>query len=190
MNKVLTSSLGSTDFQKLRKNLICHYFTQPLSFCLQQGHVPPVVRHPSQHAMLPMSEAEEAAIGLNTSRNPSNNATADHCPKHGGNGKSDGVIIDNIGNNKETSLDQPSSINPAPSGNNAPGPNGGGGSGGKKQDPKEIMKKRREKAICIDRVSRVIFPSTFILLNIIYWLVFSEILDAIKRTVGSDDGGH
>ncbi|TRY70306.1 hypothetical protein TCAL_06643 [Tigriopus californicus] len=49
-----------------------------------------------------------------------------------------------------------------------------------KKDPKEIMKKRREQAICIDRVSRVIFPSTFILLNIIYWLVFSEILKAIK----------
>ena len=51
-----------------------------------------------------------------------------------------------------------------------------------KKEPKEIMKKRREKAICIDRVSRVIFPSTFILLNIIYWLVFSEILKAIKST--------
>jgi hypothetical protein len=52
----------------------------------------------------------------------------------------------------------------------------------KKVDAKEIMKKRRERAICIDRVSRVIFPSTFILLNIVYWLVFSEILDAIKWT--------
>ena len=59
-----------------------------------------------------------------------------------------------------------------------------GGSGSKKQDPKEIMKKRRERAICIDRVSRVIFPSTFILLNIIYWLVFSEILEAIQTTTG------
>ncbi len=44
------------------------------------------------------------------------------------------------------------------------------------------MKKRRERAICIDRVSRVIFPSTFILLNIIYWLVFSEIMAAIKSS--------
>ncbi len=50
------------------------------------------------------------------------------------------------------------------------------------KDPKEIMKKRREQAICIDRVSRVLFPSTFILLNIIYWLVFSEILEAIKTS--------
>jgi hypothetical protein len=62
-------------------------------------------------------------------------------------------------------------------------------SGGKKKEPKEIMKKRRERAICIDRVSRVIFPSTFILLNIIYWLVFSEILSAIKfSTVGGGSG--
>ena len=61
----------------------------------------------------------------------------------------------------------------------------------KKQDPKEIMKKRRERAICIDRVSRVIFPSTFILLNIIYWLIFSEILNAIKYSVGAEeDKGH
>merc|ERR1719278_275079 len=57
----------------------------------------------------------------------------------------------------------------------------------KKNDPKEIMKKRRERAICIDRVSRVIFPSTFILLNIIYWLVFSEILEAIMYSVGGDE---
>jgi len=47
------------------------------------------------------------------------------------------------------------------------------------KDSKEIMKKRRERAICIDRVSRVLFPSTFILLNIIYWLVFSDILDSL-----------
>ena len=60
---------------------------------------------------------------------------------------------------------------------------GSNGSGGKKHDPKEIMKKRRERAICIDRVSRVIFPSTFILLNIIYWLIFSEIMDAIRQSV-------
>lgn len=51
-----------------------------------------------------------------------------------------------------------------------------------KKDPKEIMKKRRERAICIDQVSRVIFPSTFIILNIIYWLVFSEFMAAIKSS--------
>ena len=68
-----------------------------------------------------------------------------------------------------------------PGGPNKPKPN-------KKNDPKEIMKKRRERAICIDRVSRVIFPSTFILLNIIYWLVFSEILEAIQYTTGIDMG--
>ena len=33
-----------------------------------------------------------------------------------------------------------------------------------------------------DRVSRVLFPSTFILLNIIYWLVFSDILDSLHSS--------
>ena len=71
------------------------------------------------------------------------------------------------------------------------GATGNSSGNSKKQDPKEIMKKRRERAICIDRVSRVIFPSTFILLNIIYWLIFSEILNAIKYSVGGDeDKGH
>ena len=126
----------------------------------------------------------------------------DHCPKHGGNGSGKSEIL--IDNNKETNLglDNPSNPNQvtlapgsSPGGNGATsGPGGPGGSGApggssnKKQDPKEIMKKRRERAICIDRVSRVIFPSTFILLNIIYWLVFSEILDAIKiHTIGGGD---
>jgi len=51
---------------------------------------------------------------------------------------------------------------------------------GRMKDSKEIMKKRRERAICIDRVSRVLFPSTFVLLNIIYWLVFSDILSSLN----------
>ena len=133
------------------------------------------------------------------------NSLPDHCPKHGGNGSGKNEIL--IGDNKDTILgvDGPSNLNQvtlAPgsgAGGNGAGPGGpggngatsGGGGSGKKQDPKEIMKKRRERAICIDRVSRVIFPSTFILLNIIYWLVFSEILDAIKlHTVGADEDGH
>ena len=133
----------------------------------------------------------------------------DHCPKHGGNGSGKNDILIG-GDNKETILgvDQPSNPNQvinapgtSPGGNGASGgPGGPGGNGapegsgsrsGKKQDPKEIMKKRRERAICIDRVSRVIFPSTFILLNIIYWLVFSEILDAIRlHTIGGDEDEH
>jgi len=50
------------------------------------------------------------------------------------------------------------------------------------KDAKEIMKKRRERAICIDRVSRVLFPSTFVLLNIIYWLVFSDIIASLSQS--------
>ena len=82
-----------------------------------------------------------------------------------------------------------------------PPPPGGGkeGEGGKKdekkpskkQDPKDIMKKRRERAICIDKVSRVVFPSTFILLNIMYWLIFGDILETIKDETGLGSGdGH
>ena len=163
-----------------------------------------VMRHPSQHqhAMLPMSEAEEAALGLGQSTLTSNNgnnaasasASNDHCPKHGGNSKNENsVCIDTKDLPGESSNQQPQILLPpgsSPSQGQTTGQNAGQGSssgGGKKQDPKEIMKKRRERAICIDRVSRVIFPSTFILLNIIYWLVFSEILDAIKQSVGSED---
>jgi len=62
--------------------------------------------------------------------------------------------------------------------------------GGKKVDPKDIMKKRRERAICIDKVSRVVFPSTFILLNIMYWLIFGDILETIKDETGIGGGGH
>ena len=185
------------------------------------------MRHPSQqHAMLPMSEAEEAAMNLATTLtasggnggchvatsssgggNGNNMAQGDHCPKHGGPDRPTGeesssVLLGpeslGLGNNKESGvvdqtsssslggLNHPHHLSGAPllpPGHSPQGPNSGGG---KKQDPKEIMKKRRERAICIDRVSRVIFPSTFILLNIIYWLVFSEILDAIKQSVGSD----
>ena len=125
------------------------------------------------------------------------------CPKHGKNEHDVGVgtkespdnttSIPNPGDAQSPSGGQPQTTmapNLNPAGN--PANNGTGkGSNNKKQDPKEIMKKRRERAICIDRVSRVLFPSTFILLNIIYWLIFSEILDAIMYSVGGDeDKGH
>jgi len=183
--------------QKAKKNHL-----RNITYQIQQQPGPHMVRHPSAHAMLPMCEAEEAAMQASLN---AGNSLPDHCPKHGGNGSGKNEIL--IGDNKDTILgvDQPSNSNQVtlapgsgPGGNGAgpggPGYNGvtsGGGGSGKKQDPKEIMKKRRERAICIDRVSRVIFPSTFILLNIIYWLVFSEILDAIKlHTVGADEDGH
>ena len=162
-------------------------------------------QHPSQHAMIPMSNEQlDLTNTLNAAGQPSQSAvnTGDHCPKHGkndhdGNGGANtkesptqttsishhGVEAASSGG--PHSILAPSMQNPAEAGNAKNTKNG------KKQDPKEIMKKRRERAICIDRVSRVIFPSTFILLNIIYWLVFSEILDAIKYSVGGDeDKGH
>ena len=66
------------------------------------------------------------------------------------------------------------------------------------KDTKEIMKKRRERAICVvsdencfsnmfnmfyvqDRISRIVFPSTFVLLNIAYWLAFSDIFISIRN---------
>lgn len=182
------------------------------------AHVGGHPRHVSQHAMLPMSEAEEAlAMTMNSASVANAGVQADHCPKHGGDrggkdnlgGHGDVTIGNNkdnpsnvttlgVGDHHNTSANHPNSPSGgAPAGQSGTGgptgPNGGQGGNqnssgnGKKQDPKEIMKKRRERAICIDRVSRVIFPSTFILLNIIYWLVFSEILDAIKYTVGGEE---
>ena len=167
--------------------------------------------------MLPMSEAEEAlAMTMNSASVANAGVQADHCPKHGGGKDGLGGHDVTIGNNKDnpsnvttlahhgsagvgdhnTSANNPNSPPGAAQGQSGTGPNSGqpagnnSGGNGKKQDPKEIMKKRRERAICIDRVSRVIFPSTFILLNIIYWLVFSEILDAIKYTVGGEEEPH
>lgn len=175
------------------------------------------VGHP-HHGMLPMNEFEEAAIVLGTTLNPggvsggqgpsSYGPPHEHCPKHRRDGKTD-EVGNNGGNNILGNKESPSNVATA-----GPGPHGAGGgavpgsagtenpgctpgsnptvpggpSSTKKHDPKEIMKKRRERAICIDRVSRVIFPSTFILLNIIYWLVFSEILDAIRYSVGGGGG--
>lgn len=163
-----------------------------------------------------LNEAEEAAIAIGATLTPGGNGDrnfhGDHCPKHG-NSKGDEV---SSSNNKESPSNAAAASGGQLSGSTAniaaeatatsttnansgpasqwPGtanalvpvtPSGNN----RKHDPKEIMKKRRERAICIDRVSRVIFPSTFILLNIIYWLVFSEILDAIRTSVGADEGG-
>ena len=137
----------------------------------------------------------------------------EHCPKHGKNeheaehvgGQSTkaspsnatpeigGTIPSSLGGGVAPNM---TPLTAVPSGGVGGAPTSSGATGNssgnsKKQDPKEIMKKRRERAICIDRVSRVIFPSTFILLNIIYWLIFSEILNAIKYSVGGDeDKGH
>ena len=36
------------------------------------------------------------------------------------------------------------------------------------------MKKRREKAVLVDRISRWLFPTSFILLNIVYWALFGD----------------
>ncbi|XP_076048134.1 glycine receptor subunit alpha-4-like [Oratosquilla oratoria] len=50
-----------------------------------------------------------------------------------------------------------------------PPPMGGGGISAKVH---QIQQRRREKAILIDRLSRIIFPCSFTVLNIIYWSVF------------------
>ena len=39
---------------------------------------------------------------------------------------------------------------------------------------RDIMKKKREKAMLVDRISRWLFPTSFILLNIIYWALFGD----------------
>lgn len=36
------------------------------------------------------------------------------------------------------------------------------------------MNKQREKAVLVDRISRWLFPASFILLNIVYWALFGD----------------
>ena len=72
---------------------------------------------------------------------------------------------------------------------------GGGGSGGgnnvisaqlgiknlvhdvqlkRQKEIRDMMKKKREKAVLVDRISRWLFPTSFILLNIVYWALFGD----------------
>jgi len=44
----------------------------------------------------------------------------------------------------------------------------------RQRDIRELMKKKREKAVLVDRISRWLFPTSFILLNIVYWALFGE----------------
>ena len=39
---------------------------------------------------------------------------------------------------------------------------------------REVMKKKREKAMLVDRISRWLFPTSFILLNLVYWALFGD----------------
>ena len=111
-----------------------------------------------------MSEAEEAlALTLNSAPGVNAGVQADHCPKHGGKDGLGGHEV--IGNNKDNPSNVPgttlshhgvpvgvggenSANNPGSSPQGAGGQPGGqsggqtGNGNGKKQDPKEIMKKR------------------------------------------------
>ena len=44
----------------------------------------------------------------------------------------------------------------------------------KQKEIRDLMKKRREKAVLVDRISRWLFPTSFILLNIVYWALFGD----------------
>jgi len=44
----------------------------------------------------------------------------------------------------------------------------------RQKEIREIMKKKREKAMLVDRISRWLFPTSFILLNIVYWALFGD----------------
>ena len=120
---------------------------------------------------------------------PSHASVSTICPRHGNNSIRNGSTEKKI-----VEQQQPSTVTKP-----------------KERDTKEIMKKRRERAICIvssptfepslwislfsflinmffqDRVSRIVFPSTFVLLNITYWLAFSDIFISISD---EDTYGH
>lgn len=44
----------------------------------------------------------------------------------------------------------------------------------RQKEIRDLMKKRREKAVLVDRISRWLFPTSFILLNIVYWALFGD----------------
>lgn len=44
----------------------------------------------------------------------------------------------------------------------------------RQREIRELMKKKREKAVLVDRISRWLFPTSFILLNIVYWALFGD----------------
>ena len=44
----------------------------------------------------------------------------------------------------------------------------------RQKEIRELMKKRREKAVLVDRISRWLFPTSFVLLNIVYWALFGD----------------
>jgi len=90
------------------------------------------------------------------------------CPKHG---SGIGANTPQLRNGTKAAADD------------AAAPKGGKAKEGGGVDTKEIMKRRRERAICIDRVSRIVFPCTFVLLNIMYWLAFSDILISITESM-------
>jgi len=44
----------------------------------------------------------------------------------------------------------------------------------RQREIRELMKRKREKAVLVDRISRWLFPTSFILLNIVYWALFGD----------------
>ena len=44
----------------------------------------------------------------------------------------------------------------------------------RQREIRDMMKKKREKAVLVDRISRWLFPTSFILLNIVYWALFGD----------------
>lgn len=44
----------------------------------------------------------------------------------------------------------------------------------RQKEIRDLMKKKREKAVLVDRISRWLFPTSFILLNIVYWALFGD----------------
>jgi len=44
----------------------------------------------------------------------------------------------------------------------------------RQKEIRDMMKKKREKAVLVDRISRWLFPTSFILLNIVYWALFGD----------------
>lgn len=125
-----------------------------LHYHTQHGQHPGTGSHHSSHSNLQTTELQ---------------AGASMCPKHGNHQASGPAAVKQLknGNGSRAQVDTPAKAKPKEGA----------------MDTKEVMKRRREKAICIDRVSRILFPCTFVLLNIMYWLAFSDILESINESM-------
>jgi len=95
----------------------------------------------------------------------------------------DGLLDPASSTHMDSLTDQvlPAPIQPPPQHNNMTNPHNAGLKNffqdvqlKRQKEIRDLMKKKREKAVLVDRISRWLFPTSFILLNIVYWALFGD----------------